>query len=153
MPWGMFRCEATNINVHSKFTKEELRNPNNIEDAITEMKERYSYLAEKFKDLCKSAKRTLFVMKIHATDINSDKEYIRSVINTLNDIYASKNYMLLVVMSREEIDKLGDCMLAVSEQHCILRLVNNFSRDEDTLHGGDPNGWFKIFSDLGLQKK
>lgn len=150
LPWGMFKCERYQISFHASVNKETLfidGSPNEevVKSEISNLKDKFNYMAGKLYKLFESKKRTLFVIKVRHSGITEDVKFVQELFLKLTGLYKSQNFTLLVLFEDQFI---SDNLLKLQSDRLKIKSVKCFADDSDTLKSGDLNGWKSIFSEI-----
>lgn len=154
LPWGMFKCDKYELSFHTICNKYRLFDADNnliqenVDRAKDELISRTNHLKNKFNELLKSDKKTLFVMKIRKKD--NIIGYVQKVYTTLNNKYISGEFTLLVVI---EEDTYNEEWKSLESEKLKIRTIKSYAPDSDTEYGGDIDGWMRVLSEFNLKKE
>ena len=152
---GMYQCRNYDILFHTKVSKEELFSENEEirlaaeKKAQIEMKERYTYLSQKFQSIVRSKEDTLYIIKMQPweNDVEKNMQFLRELQKKFTDFASSDCFRILVVLEKK-IQNLP--LLALENPQLYIRFVDYYAADDETGTGGDRNGWKTIFNEFDL---
>lgn len=149
----MVKCNLYDIKFHPRYsilpqfgayTEEQ------YQSAVNELRDRVAHLTEKFVTLCHSDKQTLFVMKVEDYGNEENVSYVRAVVDALNEVYISQNFMLAVFMQTtgitQELKNLESNRLKIFG-------LKKFAPKKHTNTMGDVKGWYRAFCELTREKE
>lgn len=146
----MYRCENSMISFHPKIKIDELIDEDGNENlsmrnkAISELKSRITYMVHKMQVLMNGKEKTLFLVKVKDEGNEMNCEYARELTSTINVLYKSKNYKIVLVFeSIAKTDELDQC----ENNHLAIRYVLRFADDSKTDTDSDWKGWLSIFQE------
>lgn len=145
-PWHMVIDEDYKISLHLKLYTDKLFLDDGTLDifyaskSIFELKSRFSHLVNKFLDLLKSEKRTLFIIKVLPTEVH--EQWLIDLYNWLNIHYISGKWNLLIVLEERSEEPNGEFWSQAEK--ALIAKVPFFAPDSDTKLGGCPKEWGKI---------
>ena len=150
---GMYQCRNYDILFHTKVSKEELFSENEEirlaaeKKAQIEMKERYTYLSQKFQSIVRSKEDTLYIIKMQPweNDVGKNMQFLRELQKKFTDFASSDCFRILVVLEKK-IQNLP--LLALENQKLYIRFVDYYAADNETENGGDIEGWNSILSEF-----
>ena len=127
---NMIKCKKYNISFHIKARRDELKtrtgvlNDEACSEALNELRSRFNHLVDKMESLFKYGSNTLFIYKLKFTnDTDNDIDFIKRLIDTLNELYVSKRYTLLVVVEAAHAYKFTP----PEDPHIKIATVPNFT--------------------------
>ncbi len=150
-PAKMLKCSASGISFHLKNHGEELLDEKGefsdelYQKAVADTKSRIMHLYDKFINLVNSDKKTLFILKVSATNPTEDSDFIFEVYKILLSMYKSGRFTLLVVMEERSLSKE---ILKMECDRIKIRTVKEFANDCDTKEGGDREGWVRVIREF-----
>ena len=154
LPNGMFQCVNYDITFHTKIPHSELFNENEQvqmkaqEMAKSEMKERYSYLSEKFNRMLKNGEEdSLFALKMcpWEKDVAKNKDFINELLKKFRELAVGDNFRILVVLEKK-MENLE--LLPLENRQVYIRFIDQYAADSETDTGGDISGWNAILSEF-----
>ena len=143
----MFRDIKYALSFHVRAKKEEMfRNDGSMREeiagpALEELNSVYAQLCFKWKELCNSDDRTLFVIKARGTDWYSDA--MKEVIRILSKSYYCEEggFRLLIVCEQAYFDAEKAKTFQNGDDRILITSVEKFAADPETNTGGDIEGW------------
>ncbi len=141
----MIQCNRTGLKFHPRYSvlpKVGEVSEEQYREAVEELYSRVRHLSEKFCDLCKSEKRTLFVIKLEDKGTEENVRFIRMVKNALDEIYISQNYVLTVVTLKTTMTPE---LSALQDEKIRIFSVKKFAPQKHTNIMGDVRGWYRLF--------
>lgn len=141
----MVKCRWSELKFHPRytvlpkvgaFTKEQYK------EAVQELYSRVEHLSDKFSELCRSGKRTLFVMKLEDKGNEENVRFMNAVIDALNESYVSQNYVLAVVALEAAVTPE---LSALQSDKLRVFKVKRFAPQKHTNIMGDIRGWYQMF--------
>lgn len=145
--YALFYNDAIGAGVHSKgeiqpreydaLSDEE--KANYMQEAVSEIKSRYSYLIDKWNALLKGDESALFVLKID-DDMNPDDvcKTVSDVRGFLETHYASKKFLLLCVFADAGLyEKAKD----LSSPYLVMSKIREYAPHSNVFDGGDKIGF------------
>ena len=143
----MFRDIKYALSFHVRAKKEEMfRNDGSMREeiagpALEELNSVYAQLCFKWKELCNSDDRTLFVIKARGTDWYSDA--MKEVIRILSKCYYCEEggFRLLIVCEQAYFDAEKAKTFQNGDDRILITSVEKFAADPETNTGGDIEGW------------
>ena len=150
---GMYQCRNYDIVFHTKvsekalFSKEEKVRLEAEEKAQIEMKERYTYLSQKFQSILKGKEDTLYIIKMQPweNDLEKNMQFLRSLQNKFANLGSPDCFRILVVLEKK-VQNLP--LLALENHQPYIRFVDCYAADNETENGGDIEGWRTILSEF-----
>lgn len=141
----MIKCKWSGIKFHPRYSvlpkvgefKEE-----QYREAVQELHSRVEHLSEKFRELCRSDKRTLFVIKLEDKGNEDNIRFLKAVTDALDAIYVSRNYVLAVVTLKET---LTPELTAMQGDKIRVFSLKKFAPQKHTNIMGDVRGWYRLF--------
>lgn len=143
----MFRSVKYGMSFHVRASKEQLfREDGSLRNevaqpALKELRSRYKHLCFKWKALCGSDDRTLFVIKAGGQDWCSDA--MKEVFGRLTGAYYCDEggFRLLIVCERAYFDEERAKTFANGDERILFAAVDRFAADSKTDTDGDIEGW------------
>lgn len=154
-PWGMILYKKYQISFHIVgdaekpllFLENGELNKEFTDQKLIDLKSRYFHMVDKFKNLLKSHKKTLFVIKLKDDQALKDFPLVYNFFKQNYQIGRGGKFKILIVMeekykSRNNIKVIKKC------KNAVIKYITNFADDGDTLYGGDHIGWQTAFKSL-----
>lgn len=154
LPWGMFKCKKYNIDFHSSNNKKHLfingkPNDENVKEEIVNLKSKIKHLSNKFEELLKSEKNTLFVIKVRHDGAN-DIWFLKELYSNMSQRYESKKFTILAVFEEKYLSKE---LIELETEHLKIRSLKCFAEHNKTDTTGDLKGWHNVFSEFNYSIK
>lgn len=141
----MVKCRWSELKFHPRysvlpkvgaFTEEQYK------EAVQELHSRVNHLSNKFCELCKSEKRTLFVIKLEDKGNEANIRFLKAVKDALDGVYVSRNYVLAVVTLKATVTSE---LSALQDNKLRVFTVKRFAPQKHTNIMGDVKGWYRMF--------
>ncbi|MGN0384122.1 MAG: hypothetical protein ACI4DS_07620 [Eubacterium sp.] len=151
---NMFKCHKFQLSFHAKSNRDQLEidgveQPEKVKESLMELRSRVGHLTDKMQALFNSKESTLFIYKLRFTnDWEEDNRFIIKLVEKLNELYKSHNFVLLVVVENVNRYKVT---LKDNEQ-LKVRVIDNFSGFYNVQGSTDHAGWAKILDEFSHYK-
>lgn len=149
---NMILCKNYNIKFHPRYDillKDGAPTEESTRMAVEELQQRVSHLKEKWKELVKSQKETIFLMKVENMGEAANLKYIQEVYQVLQKKYISKKFVLVVLMERgTDTEKIR----GLETEKLKIRTLKRFAPKKHTDTMGDVWGWWRILNELTGKK-
>lgn len=145
---NMILCENTNIKFHPRYEillKDGSITEKSLAEATEELKSRVAHLKKKFKDLLASDKKTLFLLKVENKGEESNVQFIKNVLEALNETYSSGNFTLAAFVEQEAVTP---AIRQLESDQVKIRVLKRFAPRKHTDIAGDVKGWYRILKEL-----
>lgn len=145
---NMILCENTNIKFHPRYEillKNGSVSEESIAEATAELKSRVAHLKKKYTELLTGNKNTLFLLKVENKGEESNVQFVRSVLEALNETYLSGNFTLAVLVEK---DACTPAMKQLESDRVKIRELKKFAPRKHTDIAGDVRGWYRILKEL-----
>lgn len=151
---NMFKCNKFQMSFHAKTNRDQLaidgvEQPEKVKESLIELRSRVAHLVDKMNNLFEGNQSTLFIYKLRFTsDWEEDNKFILRMIEKLNELYKTHNFVLLVVV--ESINKYK--VTLTDNEQLKIRVIDNFSGFYNVQGSTDHTGWSKILDEFSHYK-
>lgn len=150
---NMILCRNYNIKFHPRYDillKDGFPTEESVRAAVEELRQRVSHLKNKWKELCSSQKKTVFLMKVQNKGEENNLKYIKEVYQVLQKKYLSGKFILVVLMEQEAVTEK---IRSLESQKLKVKTLKRFAPKKHTDTMGDVWGWWLILNELTGQKR
>ena len=145
---NMILCENTNIKFHPRYEillKDGSVSEESLAEATEELKSRVAHLKRKYKDLLVSNKKTLFLFKVENKGEKSNIQFIKNVLEALQETYVSGNFTVAALIEK---GALTPEIKQLENEQIKIRVLKQFAPRKHTDIAGDVMGWYRILKEL-----
>lgn len=149
---SMYVCNASGVAFHGRLTPKESKDLTEKEKISLDTKElqpRIAHLKKKFIETANDGKKTLYIYKPSAYDIENSGNFVNDIKQLHHCLckLVSNEFDLLVVVEKKFLEELTEEVFA--SKHIFLRRVNYFNPPQCvTRKPNDRKSWKKIFREF-----